>query len=339
MRGRHLSRVTSFEAQQLRRITSCYPLVSYKRGSEPPFKGTKSRNLNTTSSRHRVFGSLVKMFTLHIPAAMPMPVPQASNKFGETRYKYVTPDGAVPNDGAVPSASPHNQPTPGLCGIPGIYGYPVAAHFPPPAGTGLYQYTPSPAPCYRYPHRTQSPAPNLAASFSGPPRPPPPAYHCFDRTNDDADEPLTGNRVNGKLATFPDKRAGYIFPRQNMTFHLFIDNVISKYPSFDGAITTRGDESKIEEVSCDMTLEELIEQIDCRKRANWHPPYNVPGHGYPEQLIGIQELLKVGDGRFTPGPKFMLTGPLARSKLRQIWPEAVSNTGQGRTIYIVRLPV
>lgn len=285
-------------------------------------------------------------------APMPMPFLPASDMFGKTRYKYVTLDGGPPMDGAVPSGSPFDPPQPSQFGFPGNcvarsmypFGLPNPFAAPPcpfgaPTAPGWYQCTPAPPPYSSGPPPPPPPVPGPTAPSWAPPPPPPPASHAFGGTNDDAEEPLEGNRVKGQLATFPDRSAGYIFPRRNVTIHLFKDNVISKYPPVSNIVTTQNDKFNVQHAPCDMTFEELIEQINCRKRANWHPPYNTPGHGYPEHLIGVQELLELDRGRFMLGSKIMLTDPQAKSKLGELWSDSAGNAGQGKPRYIVRLPV
>jgi len=124
-----------------------------------------------------------------------------------------------------------------------------------------------------------------------------------------------------------------------VTIHLFTENVVSKHQPVNGIVTTQNEKFNVQHAPCDMTFEELIEQINCRKRANHHPPYSIPGHGYPEHLIGIQELLELDRGRFMPGSKIMLTDPQAKSKLGELWSDSAGNAGQGKPRYIVRLPV
>lgn len=88
-----------------------------------------------------------------------------------------------------------------------------------------------------------------------------------------------------------------------------------------------------------MTVAELIEQLDCKKRANHHPPYNVPGHGYPEHAIGVQELFEIERGRFMCGSNIMLTDPQAQQKLGDVWGPGAGNAGEGKPRYLVRWPV
>ena len=83
-----------------------------------------------------------------------------------------------------------------------------------------------------------------------------------------------------------------------------------------------------------MTFEELIDQLDCKVRANTYPPYNEPGRGYPDHLIGVQELLKTGDDEWELGTKVCLGDRNARRKLADLWDDVEG----GEPRWIVRLP-
>ena len=281
-------------------------------------------------------------FGMPMPGMMPGFLPP-TDMYGKTRYKYVTPDGGPPNAGAVPvgSAADPNPFAAGNFGHPGFnpYGPPNSMAGPPcPFGAPPAPWwagPPAPPPYYSGP-----PTPAPPTSSHKIPRPPPPASHSFGGTDEEAEEPLEGNRVKGQLASFPDTNSGYIFPQNNVTIHLFSQNVLTKYPPRNNMITIRNDKFNVQHAPCDMTMEELIIQIDCEKRANYHSPYNRPGHGYPRHLIGVQELLEMGGGgRFMLGTKIMLTDCQAKSRLGDLWSDASGNAGQEKPRYLVRLPV
>lgn len=249
-------------------------------------------------------------------------------------------------DGKVPSGSPFEFHSPfaqpGNC-VPGAihpFGLPnLTVATPCPFGSAPPPWACAPAPPPYCPGPPVPPIPTPIATPWKPPRPPPPASHSFGGTNEEAEQPLAGNRIKGQLPTFPDKSTGYLFPKENVTLHLFAQNVISKYASNNNVITITDDKFNVQHAPCNMTFEELIDRIDCRSRANYHPPYNQPGQGYPEHLIGIQELLELGGGQFMLGSKIMLTDPRVKSRIGEIWPDTAGSAGQHKPRYIVRLPV
>ena len=153
---------------------------------------------------------------------------------------------------------------------------------------------------------------------------------------------MSGNRLNNQLATFPDKSVGYIFPKRNIGLHVFKQNIILKHAPHGqtgGVIEVDGDGFTTQYASANMTFEELIEQLDCSSRANKHPPYNQPDNGYPEHLIGIQEVIRLDDTRYQIGARIVLTDYNAKRKLGDLWPTSAGSAGGSEPRYIVRLPV
>lgn len=256
--------------------------------------------------------------------------------------------GAVPSGRQGPPLGLHCPLGPGIC-VPGArHPYSMYSLFPAspacpfgPSGSGPYWFSPSPYMAKPCPTLTSwlPPPPPPPAAPTGPPKPPPPPSHPFGGSDDYPELPVAGNRVKGQLATFPDKSVGYIFPRRNVTIHLFAENVILRHPPENNVVTAHHAKFNVQHAPCDMNVEELIEQLDCRKRANHHPPYNQPGHGYPEHGIGVQELLEWDRGKFILGDRIMLNDARAKCKLGDLWSEATGNAGEVKPIYLVRLPV
>lgn len=206
---------------------------------------------------------------------------------------------------------------------------------PPPPGPGCWFGSPPPypAPC------SSVPPPPPPSTSSGIPRPPPPTSQSFAESNDPPEPPLESNSVNGQLATFPNRSVGYIFPKYNVTIHLFVDNILIRNTPVENIVSAGNAKKQVQHAPCDMTFEELIERLDCKKRANTYAPYNVPGQGYPEDNIGIQELFLLDSGRFMLGSRIMLGSPSARHKLGDLWGTGSGIAGRGQPRYIVRLPV
>lgn len=269
------------------------------------------------------------------PMGMPMgPLPVSgpfgthTEALGKVRYKYCTPDGGPPLDGAPPDTMSQ----------------PGAGPFPPPFPPPPYGAPPCPfgLPPGAPPPWCAMPQPQPSPSPWEPPRPPTPPGHAFSSSNQPPQPPVEGNRVKGQLATFPNNSAGYIFPRHNITFHMFNQNVLHKYRDrmVNNSFTIDNNDTwTAEHAPCSMTIEELILQLDCVKRANHHPPYNQPGRGYPEAEIGIQELIDCGGGRYMLGSKFTLTDNVRFSRIGDIWPAWTGDAGQVKPPYIVRMPV
>jgi len=121
---------------------------------------------------------------------------------------------------------------------------------------------------------------------------------------------------------------------------MFSQNVMQKYGVVNNIVTVSGnDKHTVQRVGCEMTFRELIEQLDCEKRANtWHP-WNLPDCGYPRKLIGIQQLLPCGTNQFRLGSKIALADFRANSKIEDLWPDTVGQAGGSPPVWIVRLPV
>lgn len=264
-------------------------------------------------------------------------------------------DGKVPSGSALNPPGPLAQPaplpySPGNCvpgadhpfGYPNVmpgpagcwFGPPVAPPFPPPPCP--------PAPPYF------APTPVPAMTPFDIPRPPDPALarHSqeFSGTNE-RKPPLKANRVNGKLARFDnDGTTSYIFPKHNVTLHIFDTNIIHKYApnTGTGEIRPLGRDANFntEVVPDFMTFRELIEALECQDRANKHPPWN--RCGYPEENIGIQEVLPTGRGTFVMGTRLTLKSHEPErldQRIGDTWSSAVGAAGGDKPVYIVRLPV
>lgn len=303
------------------------------------------------------------MFPFPGPFPGPPPMgPPPTDLWGKTIYKYTTPDGKPPLDGAVPTVPPGFQPMnpmmPGGNCVPGAihpFGPPNPYAAPlPPCPFGLPGWAPPPAPFFAAPappapppyYTVAAPPPPPAppappAPPPGPPMPPPPG-HPFGSSDEPPEPPMSGNRLNNQLATFPDRSVGYIFSKRNIGLHVFKENIITKHApgaQAGGVLEVDGDRFMTQYASASMTFEELIEQLDCRSRANHYPPYNQPGKGYPEHCIGLQELIRLDDTRYQIGARIVLTDYNAKRKLGDLWPSSAGTAGGSEPRYIVRLPV
>lgn len=309
----------------------------------------------------------------HPPPGLPNPFggaapfdPSKPDAFGKTRYHYKTLDGGPPLDGKVPAASlgfggiPGGPTMPcfgGLGGLGGLGAGGFGAGGFGPGGLGPYglmQPPPlGPPPAY---------SANVAGNDCPPgyvrvPAPPHPRRTSQGPTNnngnnsfttaprrDQNEPPLSGNRVKGQLISLKDG-TGVIMPRETAIIHVFTDNLITKHPPKPeqpnmihlpfGAKKT----FTAQHVPCNMSLREFILQIDCQKRANTHFPYNQPGRGYPEDLIGVQELVDLGEGWFALGEKVCLADAKARMRVGELFGEAQGEAGGEKPRYIVRFPV
>lgn len=281
--------------------------------------------------------------------------------FGKVQYKYFTPDGKVPCEGKVPTDKLPDMNT--LAGVPKLSGPPFgfppfgncvpgglhpfglpnpvpgcAFGFPPPAAPAAPSWHCFPGPAAPSPWCPPS-APAPAWSVPPPPPPPAPAPAARDFSvagSYEQEEPLPGNRVKGELAKIGSSGAGYVFPEDNVTIHLFCENVVRMYPPVNNLITTSGkDKFTTQHFPANMTFAVLIRQLGCIKRARAHP-----GHeNYPEHLCGIQELIDVGNGRYMLGHKIMLSDPMAQQTADTYWSDSTDTAGQRRPRHIVRWPV
>ena len=282
----------------------------------------------------------------HPQVAYHHPFPQ----FGRTRYHYNTPDGSPPNQGAPPTGSSLDQVmqsspfgSSGNC-VPGSvhpWGFPNQPAGPQctAASSGWFCAPPAMPPPVFYPSCPPQPHP-----CSHQPRPPTVRQYTsqpFTSSNEPPQEPLQGNRVKGQLLSLDGGKAGVVTFKDNLTIHLFTENVLEKYPPVNNMVSLPPFDHlfSVQHVPCEMTVYEFIEQIDGRKRANKVPPYNLHGYGYPDYGIGIQELLEEGNNQFRLGSRIMLTDRDAGEKLGRLWHNSVGNAGQQKPVYIVRLPV
>jgi hypothetical protein len=136
---------------------------------------------------------------------------------------------------------------------------------------------------------------------------------------------------------------GYIFPKRNTMFHIFHENVISKY-AVPGAtyFTVPGFSNNLWSAYAapsDMSIYELIEGIDCVKRAEEESARrNLPSP--PLHAIGIQVLIEDDSrpGGFMFGSKIMLDDPGLWEAIRTRWSDATGEAGQAKPPFLVRLP-
>jgi hypothetical protein len=300
----------------------------------------------------------------------------AAQQLGRTQYNYRTPDGGVPMEGKVPTGSaldPPKQPQPpffpltqGMNCVPGAihpFVFPNGTSGPinfcgaPPAYSQVPQYTPGVPPtayqCLPVVSGAPPPAYHCTPVGSAEPqpygiaKPPPPPAQEFYSTKE-LEPPVRGNRVKGQLPKF-DNGMGYIFPEKNCVLHILKHNVLANKSPVPGSDAVQGqgryqfnivqEGFTAQTVPCSMTFEELIKQTSCQDRANHHPPYNQPGQGYPENHIGIQELLPVGDGSYVLGIKITMKSYQAKAQIGEIWPDTVGSAGEQKPKIILRLPV
>lgn len=213
---------------------------------------------------------------------------------------------------------------------------------------------PGPTPMYCAPQPSKCCTPRAAT-----PQPPPARPSNEFHSTGQRSAPLSANRVQGQLPKF-DNGMNYIFPKKNCTLHVFENNIIKKYSPHtgEGEIKPVGAdlEFQIQTVSCDLTFEELIVELDCVKRANAHEDWQRRG-GFPATHIGFREVLPTGHGTFIIGSgitlrdytpeqeaqahrdRQMLPEHRSKGKLETLWPSSVGSAGGDRPRYIVRVPI
>lgn len=300
--------------------------------------------------------------------------PSKPDAFGKTRYHYKTLDGGPPLDGRVPTAplgfggipSGPTMPCLGRPGAGGLNPYGMMQSTPlgpPPAySAGLAGHGCTPGYVPVSPNSSQEgplcvPAGSFRPMAYRVPIPPRPGSTSQGLSNssgsgsfataparDQGEPPMSGNRVKGQLISLKDG-TGVIMPRETAIVHVFTENLVNKYPPKSEHpnmiyIPPRAKKNfTAQHVPCNMTLQEFILQIDCKKRANTHFPYSQPGQEYPEDLIGFQELVDLDNGWFALGEKICLGDTKAQSKVRELFNTLQGEAGYEKPRYVVRFPV
>jgi hypothetical protein len=244
-----------------------------------------------------------------------------------TRYRYFTSDGGPPNGGAPPGA-PSNPPGFGPFGCPpangrptfylgpGVTSQPYTCHLfsPPGSAPSVICHPPSGAPpgaIYIGPHIPSAAGPTLIGSAG------PPPY---------SNAPPPGGRVKGLLPRFPDRNSGYIFPKNNCTFHIVKG---SRKPwDWQGLLL----DFNVMHAPTNMKLEEFIEQVGAVERA----PANTP-----RDRIGVVEVLESGNGTWLKGTEFMLGDDDGRMNmtLQEVgWDNDRGEAGRSKPVILVFLP-
>jgi hypothetical protein len=275
-----------------------------------------------------------------------------------TRYRYFTPDGGPPNGGAPPGA-PKNPPgfgpfacppspsgPPSFCFGPGAlphYTYhpfgpqgqqpsmichPISA---PQSASVIYHPTSALPPQAVY--IGSQPSSALASSVfigSRPLPPPPPGPTWIDAAAPNPppynDAPPQGSRVKGLLPKFPDRNSGYIFPKNNCTFHIIKGD---RKPWEWQGLTL---DFNVMHAPTNMTLAEFIEQVGAIEKA----PLSTP-----RDQIGVVEVFEGGNGTWHKGTAFMLGdgGNRMKQTLQEVgWDSDRGEAGRGKPVILVFLP-
>ncbi|KAJ9634135.1 hypothetical protein H2204_006466 [Knufia peltigerae] len=211
----------------------------------------------------------------------------------------------------------------------------------PPPGPGFWFQGPAPAPGVAAPAPAPGPAPPPppppvpSAPAPAPAPPPAPAYNFAAAVGQAAcqppEPPVSGNRVKDRLVVLKDSGGtGYVAPKHNTTFHLWNNNILSKYqPNCYGQFyipPETAEPFRVMSAPCSMTMQELIMQLDCDKVPGTHPPHDV----------GLAEVLDCGSGWFVVGSKISLADREARWTLKDLWGGNMGEAEQTRPRYLTR---
>jgi hypothetical protein len=132
--------------------------------------------------------------------------------------------------------------------------------------------------------------------------------------------------VKGLLPRFPDRNSGYIFPKNNCTFHVIKGD---RKPWEWQGLTL---DFNVMHAPTNMTLEEFIEQVGAAEKA----PANTP-----RDRIGVVEILEGGNGTWHQGTAFMLGDEEWRMKqtLEEIgWDNERGEAGRSKPVILAFLP-
>ncbi|KIW16600.1 hypothetical protein PV08_03788 [Exophiala spinifera] len=178
-------------------------------------------------------------------------------------------------------------------------------------------------------------APAAASAASAAQAPPAPAYNFAAAVGQAAlqgpEPPVSGNRVKDRLVVLKDSGGtGYVAPKHNTTFHLWNNNILSKYqPNCYGQFYIPPEVAepfRVMSAPCSMTMQELIMQLDCDK---------VPGT-HQLQDVGLAEVLDCGSGWFVVGSKISLADKEAKWTLKDLWGSDMGEAEQTRPRYLTR---
>jgi hypothetical protein len=132
--------------------------------------------------------------------------------------------------------------------------------------------------------------------------------------------------VKGLLPKFPDRSSGYIFPKNNCTFHIVKGD---RKPWEWQGLTL---DFNVMHAPTNMTLAEFIEQVGAVEKA----PSSTP-----RDQIGVVEVLEGGNGTWHKGTAFMLGdgGDRMKQTLQEVgWDNDRGEAGRGKPVILVFLP-